>query len=68
MDHVVGELKQRAKMISTTEEIAQVGALCTLGMLGVLGAKRAGAGTGGRDRWGAGSAGGRALERPSVFK
>lgn len=25
MDHVVGELKARAKMISTTEEIAQVG-------------------------------------------
>ena len=26
VDHVVGELKARAKMISTTEEIAQVGA------------------------------------------
>ena len=25
VDHVVGELKKRAQMISTTEEIAQVG-------------------------------------------
>ena len=34
VEHVVGELKARAKMISTTEEIAQVGGRVTAGVGG----------------------------------